>query len=47
MQRRLILVTLFGVAIIVLTALNHIPKVHATLGQDHQSNCSVASLKGT
>jgi hypothetical protein len=46
MQRRLILVTLFGVAIIVVTALNHTPKVHATSGQDHQSGCSVASLKG-
>jgi hypothetical protein len=47
MQRRLILVTLFGVAIIVVTALNHTQKVHATSGQDHQSGCSVASLKGT
>jgi hypothetical protein len=47
MQRRLILVTLFGVAIIVVTALNHTPKVHATSGQDHQCGCSVASLKGT
>jgi hypothetical protein len=47
MLRRLILVTLFGVAIIVVTALNHTRKVHATSDQDHQSGCSVASLKGT
>ena len=47
MQRRSIWVTLlFGVAIVV-TALNHTRKVHATSGQDQQSGCSVASLKGT
>jgi hypothetical protein len=46
MQRRSIWVTLlFGVAIVV-TALNHTRKVHATSGQDQQSGCSVASLKG-
>jgi hypothetical protein len=47
MQRRSIWVTLlFGVAIVV-TALNHTRKVHATSGQDQLSGCSVASLKGT
>ena len=40
MQRRLIWVTLFSVAIVV-TALYHTRKVHA------QDGCSVASLKGT
>jgi hypothetical protein len=47
MQRRSIWVTfLFGVAIVV-TALNHTRKVHATSCPDRQSGCSVASLKGT
>jgi hypothetical protein len=46
MQRRLILATLFGVVIIVFTALNHTRKVHATPVQE-QGGCSVASLKGT
>ena len=41
MQRRLIWVTLFGVAILV-TALYHTRKVHAA----PKSGCSVASLKG-
>ena len=47
MLRRLIWVTLCGVAIIVVTALNHTRTVRATSGQDHQSGCSVANLKGT
>ncbi|MGA2457946.1 MAG: hypothetical protein ABSF85_10290 [Terriglobales bacterium] len=42
MQRRLIWVTLFSVAIVV-TALYHTRKVHAT----PKGGCSVASLKGT
>jgi hypothetical protein len=42
MQKRLALVTLFSVAIVV-TALHHTRKVHATPVQ----GCSVASLKGT
>ena len=46
MQRRLIWVTLFSVAIVV-TALYHTRKVHATSVQDQQKGCSVASLKGT
>ena len=45
MQKRLALVTLFSVAIVV-TALHHTRKVHATPVQDHRG-CSVASLKGT
>jgi hypothetical protein len=46
MQRRLICVTLFSVAIVV-TALYHTRKVHATPVQDDHRGCSVASLKGT
>ncbi len=46
MQRRLIGVTLFSVAIVV-TALYHTRKVHATPIQDDHRRCSVASLKGT
>jgi len=46
MQRRLIWVTLFSVAIGV-TALYHTRKVHATPVQDDPGGCSVASLKGT
>ena len=46
MQRRLIWVTLFSVAIVV-TALYPTRKVHATSCPDRQSGCSVASLKGT
>ena len=46
MQRRLIWVTLFSVAIVV-TALYHTRKVHATPVQDDHRGCSVASLKGT
>ena len=46
MQRRLIWVTLFSVAIVV-TALYHTRKVHATPIHDHHRGCSVASLKGT
>jgi len=46
MQRRLIWVTLFSVAIAV-TALYHARKVHATPVHDHDRGCSVASLKGT
>jgi len=42
MQRRLIWITLFSVVIVV-TALYHTRKVHAT----PNSGCSVASLKGT
>ena len=42
MQRRLIWITLFSVAIVV-TALYHTRKVHAT----PKGVCSVASLKGT
>ena len=42
MQKRLIWVTLFSVAIVV-TALYHTRKVHAT----PKGGCSVASLKGT
>jgi hypothetical protein len=45
MQKRLALVTLSSVAIVV-TALHHTRKVHATPVQDHRG-CSVASLKGT
>ncbi len=45
MQRRLIWVTLFSVAIVV-TALYHTRKVHATPVPDPRG-CSVASLKGT
>ena len=43
MQRRLIWVTVFSVAIAV-TALYHTRKVHAT---SNNGSCSVASLKGT
>ena len=46
MQRRLTWVTLFSVAIVV-TALYHARKVHATSVKDQQKGCSVASLKGT
>lgn len=46
MQRRLIWVTLFSVAIVV-TVLYHTRKVHATPVQDDHRGCSVASLKGT
>ena len=46
MQRRLIWVTLFSVAIVV-TVLYPTRKVHATPVQDGRSVCSVASLKGT
>ncbi|MFZ0880712.1 MAG: hypothetical protein WCA98_19550 [Candidatus Acidiferrales bacterium] len=46
MQRRLTWVTLFSVAIVV-TALYHTRKVHATPVQDDHPSCSVASLKGT
>jgi|ERR1022692_614126 hypothetical protein len=46
MQRRLIWVTLFSVAIVV-TALYHTRKVHATQVHDNHGGCSVASLKGT
>ena len=46
MQRRLIWVTLFSVAM-VFTALYHTRKVHATSLHDHHRGCSVASLKGT
>ena len=45
MQKRLALVTLFSVAIVV-TALHHTRRVHATPFQDHPG-CSVARLKGT
>lgn len=34
-------------AVIVITALYHARKVHATPSQDHERGCSVASLKGT
>ena len=46
MQKRLIWVTLFSVAIVV-TALYHTRKVHATPVPDVDQGCSVASLKGT
>jgi hypothetical protein len=46
MPRRLIWATLFAIAILV-TALNHTQKVHATSVEDHHRGCSVASLKGT
>jgi hypothetical protein len=46
MQRRLTWVTLLSVAI-VLTALSHVRKVHATEVHAHHHGCSVASLKGT
>src|SRR5215470_4268125 len=46
MQRRLIWVTLFSIAM-VLIALNQTRKVHATSVHDHHRGCSVASLKGT
>ena len=46
MQRRLTWVTLLSVAI-VLTALYHGRKVHATEVHAHHHGCSVASLKGS
>ena len=46
MQRRLIWVTLFSVAIVV-TTLYHARKVHATPSPGYDCGCSVASLKGT
>lgn len=46
MQRRLIWVTLFSVAIVV-TALYHTRRIHATPVHDHHRGCTVASLKGT
>ena len=46
MQRRLIGVTLFSVAIVVL-ALYHARMVHATPVHAQDRGCSVASLKGT
>jgi hypothetical protein len=46
MQRRLTRVTLFSVAIVV-PALYHARKVHATPVHAHHRGCSVASLKGT
>ena len=46
MQRRLTRVTLFSVAIVV-PALYHARKVHATPVHAHNRGCSVASLKGT
>jgi hypothetical protein len=46
MQKRLTWVTLFSVAIVV-TALYHTRKVHATPNNDGHDVCSVASLKGT
>ena len=46
MPRRLTWVTLFSVAIVV-PALYHARKVHATPVHDHDRGCSVASLKGT
>ena len=45
MQRRLTWVTLFSVAIVV-TALSHTRKVHATPNNGQHGACSVASLKG-
>ena len=46
MQRRLTWVALLSVAIVV-TALYHSRKVHATSNNDDHGGCSVASLKGT
>jgi len=46
MRKRLTWITLFSVAIVV-TALYHTRKVHATPVQDDHRGCSVASLKGT
>jgi hypothetical protein len=46
MKRRLALVELFSVAIVV-TALFHAQRAHATPSQGHERGCSVASLKGT
>ena len=46
MQRRLTWVTLFSVAIVVL-ALYHARKIHATPVHANDRGCSVASLKGT
>jgi hypothetical protein len=46
MRRKLMCVTVLSVGIVA-TALYQTRKVHATSGQDHQSGCSVASLKGT
>jgi hypothetical protein len=45
-QRTLALVGLFSVAIVV-TALYHAQRVHATPSQGHERGCGVASLKGT
>jgi hypothetical protein len=45
MRRRLTWVTLFSIAIVV-AALYHVRKVHATPDANHHG-CSVASLKGT
>jgi hypothetical protein len=46
MRKRLTWITLFSVTIVV-TALYHTRKVHATPVQDDHRGCSVASLKGT
>jgi hypothetical protein len=46
MRRRLTWVTLFSIAIVV-PALYHARKVHATPVHAHDRGCSVASLKGT
>src|SRR5580704_17432991 len=46
MRKRLTWITLFSVTIVV-TALYHTRKVHATPLQDDHRGCSVASLKGT
>jgi hypothetical protein len=46
MRKRLTWITLFSVTIVV-TALYHTRKVHATPVQDDHRDCSVASLKGT
>jgi hypothetical protein len=46
MRRRLTWVTLFSIAIVV-PALYHARKVHATPVHAHDHGCSVASLKGT
>jgi len=46
MKTRLTWLALLSVVIVV-TALYHPQKVHATPNNDHHSGCSVASLKGT
>ena len=46
MRKRLAWITLFSVTIVV-TAMYHTRKVHATPVQDDHRGCSVASLKGT